>query len=45
VRSDHGAAARAAQRPKWLGLLAAALVMRFTHKDLVAALAGVAMWR
>ena len=29
--------------PEWLGLLAAGLVMRFTHKDLVAALAGVAM--
>jgi len=29
--------------PEWLGLLAAVLVMRLTHKDLVAALAGVAM--
>jgi len=29
--------------PEWLGLLAAALVMRFTHKDLVAALAALPM--
>lgn len=28
--------------PEWLGLAAAALVMRFTRKDLVASLTGVA---
>jgi uncharacterized membrane protein len=28
--------------PEWLGLVVAALVMRFTRRDLVAALAGVA---
>jgi uncharacterized membrane protein len=28
--------------PEWLGLAVGALVMRFTRKDLVAALAGVA---